>query len=72
MAKKTTYEKCLNCKKDIKQNLYSGYWQTGDEITCPNCGQVFVHDCDEAEGCCWFPRVEASDSPERKVKDGKE
>jgi DNA-directed RNA polymerase subunit RPC12/RpoP len=52
---KKMIDKCLKCKKEIKVNLYSGHWQPGDKITCPNCGQAYVHDCDEAEGCCWLP-----------------
>jgi hypothetical protein len=27
---------------------------SGTKWTCP-CGRKWIHDCDEAEGCAWFP-----------------
>lgn len=34
--------------------MKSGHRQEGEEVTC-RCGRSFVHICDEAEGCSWFP-----------------
>jgi hypothetical protein len=36
--------------------LQSGYRQDGEEWTCPACGKTWVHVCDEAEGCAWYPK----------------
>lgn len=33
--------------------LISGYRQDGERWTCPDCGAVWIHSCDEAEGCRW-------------------
>jgi transposase-like protein len=27
----------------------------GQSWTCPKCGRRWVHECDEAEGCAWWP-----------------
>ena len=35
--------------------LYSGLRQDGERWVCPNCALVWVHVCDEAEGCSWLP-----------------
>jgi hypothetical protein len=45
-----------NCDKQIRANGWamSGHRQTGDKWRCA-CGIVYVHDCDEAEGCSWHP-----------------
>lgn len=45
-------EKAINTAKP--GYLISGWRQDGEEITC-ECGQRFVHVCDEAEGCSWIP-----------------
>jgi hypothetical protein len=37
----------------------AGTAQDGEAWTCPKCGRKWVHVCDEAEGCCWEPDVEA-------------
>ena len=36
--------------------LDSGYRQNGERWTCPICRQVWMHFCDEAEGCYWEPQ----------------
>lgn len=33
--------------------LMSGHRQDGEHWRCPACGALWVHVCDEAEGCCW-------------------
>ena len=33
--------------------LISGYRQDGDRWKCPNCRRVYIHNCNEAEGCEW-------------------
>lgn len=35
--------------------LTSGQRQDGERWKCPDCGRVWIHVCDEAEGCAWFP-----------------
>lgn len=45
-----------NCEKSAPFGfLVSGYRQDGERWTCPDCGKVWVHLCDEAEGCSWHP-----------------
>ena len=46
-----------SCNLSIREDSWamSGYRQDGDRWTCP-CGKVYVHCCDEAEGCWWEPR----------------
>ena len=29
----------------------------GQRWKCPKCGKLWVHDCDEAEGCAWYPAL---------------
>jgi hypothetical protein len=36
--------------------LLSGDRIDGEVWTCPRCGQEWVHECDEADGCTWTPR----------------
>lgn len=47
-----------NCVNSIEDNngkgfMTSGYRQEGEKITCPKCNQIWMHVCDEAEGCFW-------------------
>lgn len=56
-----TCESNLACESELERQhghgyLYSGYWKGGDQVTCPSCGTVYEHECDEAEGCAWWPR----------------
>lgn len=51
--------KTLNlCDEVLKRHqaegsaVSNGRAQDGDRWRCP-CGRVFVHVCDEAEGCSW-------------------
>lgn len=34
--------------------MAGGVRQAGEEWTCPTCRTTWVHDVDEAEGCCWL------------------
>jgi hypothetical protein len=45
------------CEASIAKDAWahSGYRKSGDKWICPECGAVYVHDCDEATGCCWLP-----------------
>lgn len=45
-----------DCEKSARPGfLTDGYRQDGERWTCPDCGKVWVHACDEAEGCSWVP-----------------
>lgn len=46
-------QKC--CSKNIEKDNYalSGFRKTGDEWECPECKKIYIHICDEAEGCSW-------------------
>lgn len=35
-----------------------GSHKEGQRWTCPECGTVYVHICDEAEGCLWENEVD--------------
>ena len=37
---------------------YSGNCYTGARWMCPTCGTLYVHVCDEAEGCYWQSQSE--------------
>ena len=37
---------------------YSGFCATGSCWTCPECGAVYFHVCDEADGCFWVTESE--------------
>lgn len=51
-----------DCEKAIGISwLLSGQRQHGEKVACPECALVWVHDCDEAEGCAWF----AGEEPNR-------
>lgn len=43
-----------SCGSEVRADRWamSGWRQEGDEWTC-SCGLVYVHECDEAEGCGW-------------------
>jgi hypothetical protein len=46
-----------DCEKHApKGYLTSGYRQDGEEWECPDCGLVWIHVCDEAEGCYWYQK----------------
>jgi hypothetical protein len=43
----------------------SGRRQEGDIWSCPSCGKLWVHVCDEGGedgGCAWFPKDDANAS----------
>jgi hypothetical protein len=35
-----------------------GAHKEGETWTCPECGSIYVHICDEAEGCFWENEVD--------------
>lgn len=43
-----------SCDKEL-QHTYPRHSQAahGEKWTC-SCGRIWIHDCDEAEGCAWF------------------
>jgi hypothetical protein len=46
-----------DCEKAIGSDyLLSGYRKHGETTSCPVCGKIWVHECDEAEGCSWWPK----------------
>jgi hypothetical protein len=57
-----------NCERYAPPDfLTSGHRQPGERWTCPKCGTVWVHDCDEAEGCCWVPAKRQAAVPKKRV-----
>lgn len=34
-------------------NQMTGFVQDGERRACDTCGRIFIHSCDEAEGCWW-------------------
>lgn len=36
--------------------LLSGYRRDGERVRCAGCGTLWVHVCDEAEGCRWVKK----------------
>lgn len=55
--------------------LASGKRQDGERVTCPHCGWLYEHSCDEAEGCSWtlilkevgaHPKAKAGNSKRKK------
>lgn len=63
----TTIHDCEDFSPD--SYLLSGWRQDGERWKCPKCGQIWEHQCDEAEGCYWEPVVPPSggDSAKRVV-----
>lgn len=46
--------KGCNCEAQAPGGfLTSGERQDGERWTCPSCGKVWEHICDESEGCRW-------------------
>jgi hypothetical protein len=59
-----------SCDKELNEK-YPTHSQAldGERWAC-SCGRVWEHVCDEAEGCCWVPRVERErpDKTARRVR----
>lgn len=48
-----------SCEKELqKSGKDTGFAQEGDKFKC-SCGAVYIHICDEAEGCCWVRQSKA-------------
>jgi hypothetical protein len=43
------------CAREIQKHDPSGQAANGERWKCPKCGREWEHECDEAEGCTWFP-----------------
>ena len=46
------------CEREIERArgpnfLIRSECKDGERVTCPGCKAVYVHVCDEAEGCSW-------------------
>lgn len=56
-------KRACDCEKHEPEKgwLISGSRQDGERWTCPKCRAVWVHYCEEAEGCGWqrLPRRHA-------------
>lgn len=46
--------KCEEKLTEKHGDLTSGHWKEGTVLVCA-CGKPWVHICDEAEGCAWWP-----------------
>ena len=50
--------KGCNCEKQAPAGFLTSFdRQDGEQWKCPRCGQVWVHVCDEAEGCAWYRQI---------------
>lgn len=59
-------ERTHSCKDELRAQkpegwALSGYRQHGETWTC-SCGIVWVHECDEAEGCAWWPTIPSEEA----------
>jgi Zn-finger nucleic acid-binding protein len=46
--------RACDCEKHAPEGfLTSGVRTDGERWTCPKCRAVWVHYCEEAEGCSW-------------------
>lgn len=44
-----------DCEQELEKS-YPSHTQAEDgQVWQCSCGRVWVHICDEAEGCCWVP-----------------